>query len=149
MGMAIIITSKNPNPSLYDMPHASFDFSGEMEYCDLPLQYWSLGDYYTQWIQALTRVRDQLLPAALITSIFDSDVAANVVAWVMFPLADGVVAIQQRIVLRNKLFGQGNAIDYDMLRTRETADEDGNTVSEWIVNMDDVSDVIDNLQYMA
>jgi hypothetical protein len=146
MGMAITVEPLDFNPSLSDMACATFNFSGEIEICNLQTQYWSLNDYYGQWVEALNRVIDQLLPAAMITSIVDSDAAANVVAWILFPLTDGNVAIQQRILLSDKFIGPLGVIDYDMLRQRETIDEDGNPVSEWSVKIEDLISVRDSMR---
>jgi hypothetical protein len=115
-----------------------FLFGDEYERCSLPLDYWSIADYVSQWISALSLVIDSKVPAAMITSIHDPAIAANLVAWVLYPLNDGSVKIQQHLLMHDEFMRDHYTISHGLLLQREFVSGAGEAISEWTVSFTDL-----------
>src|SRR5436309_957740 len=81
---------------------AHFMFGDKYEKCSLPLDYWTPSDYVSQWISTLSHVADSGSQGAMVTSIRNPAIAVNLVAWVLYPLGDGSVKIQQHFLLHQR-----------------------------------------------
>jgi hypothetical protein len=127
---------------------AHFVFNGEYERCPLQLKYWTISDYVSQWISALSHVIDSRSPGALITSIVSPSVAVNLVAWVLYPLADGSVKIQQHFLMHDQFVRGREVIGYELLRPRRVVGDDGEKISEWTVSIDDLIDARRKLRHL-
>ncbi|VTR97012.1 hypothetical protein [Tuwongella immobilis] len=131
------VQTSGPTGPLVDV---HFFFNEEYEKCSVPVGYWSRSDYVRHWIAALSHVIETRTPGALVTSIHDPAFAANLVAWVAYPLSDGVVKVQQRFLLHNVYVHDRTGIRHDMLPSRGGLSSDIEPVSEWTVSLDDLAE---------
>jgi hypothetical protein len=122
-----------------------FTFGHDAECCYLPLGYWRLQDYLSQWVEGLSRVSKSNGRSALITSISHPSVAANVVAWLFYPIDHTSIAIQQHLLFHAKVILQNGMMNYSALPDRETHSEDGYPISEWAISNTDIDNGIDQL----
>lgn len=102
------------------------------------LSYWTEHEYLSQWKDALKKIINGDNKSCLITSMYDPSNANYIFIWVLF-LDKKVVHIQEHILFLdelNKPFCELNP--YESIRSRETVDEDGNSISEWDVQLDDI-----------
>jgi hypothetical protein len=117
---------------------AHFVFGNRYEKCSLPLNYWRLCDYVSQWISTLSQVADSSVPGAMITSINDPSIAVNIVAWILYPLSDGSVKIQQHLLDPDRFVRNRKMVHHFKIRPREVVSEDGEAISEWTVSITDL-----------
>ena len=127
---------------------AHFVFGNHHETCSLPLNFWSLADYVEQWISALSQIIDSSVPGALITTINDPSFAVNLMAWVLYPLSDGSVKIQQHLLFPDHFVRDQKMIRDVRLRSREIVSEDGEAVSEWTVSIADLLAARNELRHL-
>jgi hypothetical protein len=126
------------------MVPVSFDFGAHSETCHLPLGYWGIDNYISQWLDAVSRVCHCSSKAALITSIGDPGLVANVVAWVIYP-TQGLAYIQQHMLMHRSVVLKDGGFDYGPIPDRETVSEDGDAISEWTVDLDSLCGAIAGL----
>jgi hypothetical protein len=110
------------------------------------LSYWTKLDYLIQWKVALTRICNGNDKSCLITSMFDPSIANFIFWWTLY-LDENTVHIQNQILFLNLLdkpFLELNP--YEFIRTRETVTDEGDKISEWDVDVDDIK-VYLNLQF--
>ncbi len=138
--MSLIITfdkSETEGPT-GQLVNVNFYFDGEHETCSLPLDYWSLSDYISQWVSAISRIIDYRQPAMLVTSIHDPEIFTNLVAWVLYPVSDGSVKIQQHLLIHSTFIVDHVFIRYESLLDREIISIDGDAISEWTITLSDL-----------
>jgi hypothetical protein len=110
----------------------------DREYFHAPVHYWSARDYEENWRAALQRLVDGEEVSCLITSMFDAKYSNFITTWPLYRIGDQVY-VQNHIVFRDELDQP-----YDETKPwlsvgpRETVDEDGNHLSEWIISLEGV-----------
>ena len=127
---------------------AHFVFGNHYETCSLPLNYWSLADYVEQWISELSQIVESSVPGALITSINDPSFAVNLVAWILYPLGDGSVKIQEHFLLPAQFVRDQEMIRQVTVRPREVVSDDGEPISEWTVSIADLLAARNELRHL-
>jgi CdiI N-terminal domain len=114
------------------------DFSENFE---SSLSFWKIGDYKTHWIDAAQRIfsSDQ---TALITNLYNPETANFITWWVMWKEKEKVF-VQNQILFLNSL-SQKFDIDnpYKCISDRETVDDDGRTISEWEISLEDIKNYL-------
>jgi hypothetical protein len=105
------------------------------------LEFWSAEQYEQHWRDALKRIcanDANSEVSALITSLRDPDTTIGVFWWPMYRIA-GRIYVQNALRLFNQLpepFDLTNP--YAAVPARTVSRDDGDTISEWIVNLEDV-----------
>ena len=110
------------------------------------LSYWSELDYLNQWKTALTKICSSAEKSCLITSMFDPS-TANFIFWWALYLDDNTVHIRNQILFLKELdkpFMELNP--YEFIRNRITETDEGDKISEWDVNINDIKVYLDTLK---
>jgi hypothetical protein len=107
------------------------------------LSYWSRADYISQWKVALDRLLRGEKRSALITSMYDPQTANFVFWWVMYLIED-LVHIQNHVLFLSDLNEPFDEDDiYASIPERETRTEEGESISEWTVELSAIRDFCD------
>jgi CdiI N-terminal domain len=107
------------------------------------LSYWNKLDYLMQWEAALTRIYDGNDKSCLITSMFEPSTANFIFLWALY-LDGSIVHIQNQILFLEKLdkpFLETNP--YESIRDRKTVSDEGDKISEWDVDVNDIKMYLD------
>lgn len=107
------------------------------------LSYWTKLDYLIQWKVALIRICNGNDRSCLITSMFDPSIANFIFWWTLY-LDGNIVHIQNQILFLDELdkpFLELNP--YESIRTRKTVSDEGDKISEWDVDVDDIKVYLD------
>jgi hypothetical protein len=107
------------------------------------VSYWDKSKYSKQWKTACERLLDGNLKSALVTNIYNPSTANFLFWWVLY-LSGNNVYIQNHILFLNELdkpFDEGKL--YDFVPDRETETEDGESVSEWKIDIHEVSALLE------
>lgn len=103
--------------------------------------YWSKSEYESQWQNAVKQVHLDSAKSCFIVSMEDPTTANFVRTWVLYRISDSEMAIQEHIVFLEELTVSFDpAAPWDAIADRDTTDEEGNPISEWIISMDCISD---------
>jgi hypothetical protein len=95
------------------------------------ISYWRIDRYKSQWKQALKRLIEGSSMTALITSMYDPQLA-NFIFWWVFYRVEETVYIQNHVLFMDDIEGTFNEkLIYDYIPKRETVNEDGDRISEW------------------
>lgn len=106
------------------------------------LMYWSADDYKRHWKQAIERILHSSEVSCLITSMVDPATASHIFWWPMYRVNDNVL-IQNHILFFDQLqssFDERNP--FSSVTERQTIDEDGNIISEWSVQINELEDFL-------
>jgi hypothetical protein len=107
------------------------------------VSYWDKSKYSKQWKTACERLLDGNLKSDLVTNIYNPSTANFLFWWVLY-LSGNNVYIQNHILFLNELdkpFDEGKL--YDFVPDRETETEDGESVSEWKIDIHEVSALLE------
>jgi len=109
------------------------DFTERFE---APLGFWNVKDYERQWALGLRLVSEGSSKSCLITAMYDPAVANFIVWWPIYRERDHVV-VQNQVLFMKRLKAKFDAEDpYRSIDDRVSVTEDGEPVSEWIVDAD-------------
>jgi hypothetical protein len=106
------------------------------------LMYWSADDYKRHWRQAIERILHSSDVSCLITSVVDPTTANHIFWWPMYRVNE-YVFIQNQILFFDQLqfpFDEQNP--FSSVAERRTIDEDGNRISEWSVQIDELEEFL-------
>jgi hypothetical protein len=109
------------------------------------LSYWNKLDYLMQWEVALTRIYSGNDKSCLITSMFDPSIANFIFLWVLY-LDGSIVHVQNQILFLEELdkpFLEKNP--YEFIRDRKTVSDEGDKISEWDVDVNDIKTCLGTL----
>ncbi len=104
--------------------------------------YWSADDYKRHWKQAIERILHSSDVSCLITSMIDPTTGNHIFWWPMYREND-TVFIQNHILFFDQLqspFDERNP--FSSVRGRQTINEDGNRISEWSVQIDELEEFL-------
>jgi hypothetical protein len=102
------------------------------------LYQWSKRDYETQWRLAINVVLKKSSKAALIVEYTGTEASSHLEWWPMYKVGD-TVYLQNHLLFYNQLpepFSIERPFVY--LRDRETTNQDGRPISEWIVRLSEI-----------
>lgn len=103
-----------------------------------PVHYWSAHDYEENWRAALKRLVDGEEISCLITNMFEAKYSNFITTWPLYRIGDRV-HVQNRIIFRDELDRPfDEAKPWLSVSPRETVNEDGREISEWVVSLEDV-----------
>ena len=106
------------------------------------LSYWNESDYMNQWKNGIKYIIDGHKKSCLVTSMFDPKVANYIFLWLLY-LENNVVHIQNQVLFLNDLNESFNEDRiYSYISEREIIDEDGNSISEWDVKVNDFEEFL-------
>jgi hypothetical protein len=112
------------------------DFAEEF---DADLTYWDTGDYQRSWHQALTVLEtDDKATSCLVSSITDPATSNFIFCWPLYRDGDDVYVHNAIIFLEELTVPFDPARPWLSVQPRETVDEDGNRISEWRTDMDEI-----------
>ena len=98
--------------------------------------FWKARDYEQQWSGGLARLRQGELKSCLITDMYDPSNASFIRWWPIFRSGEQIV-IQEQILFLDRLDSPFNPSDpYRFIGDRKSISDDGERVSEWVVNLD-------------
>jgi hypothetical protein len=106
------------------------------------LMYWSADDYKRQWKQVIGRILYSSDVSYLITSMVDPTTGNHIFWWPMYR-ENGTVFIQNHIMFFDQLqspFDERNP--FSSVADRQTLDEDGNRISEWSVQINELEEFL-------
>lgn len=106
------------------------------------LSYWTQSDYIHQWNDAIKHILNGNSKSCLITSMFDPNKANFIFLWSLY-LYPNIIYIHNQILFLeqlNKPFDE--SCIYNSIRDREIMDEEGNQISEWHIQIDDLQTFI-------
>jgi len=106
------------------------------------LMYWSADDYKRHWKQAIERILHSSNVSCLITSMVDPTTGNHIFWWPMYREND-TVFIQNHIMFFDQLqspFDERNP--FSSVADRQTLDEDGNRISEWSVQINELEEFL-------
>lgn len=139
---AIEVLPDHPLPSFQSPPAVCVQvtINGFQEIAEVPLVYWSIQDYYSQWQRACTRVVAECVPSSLLMHVIGPPrKASSSLAWVLYPVAP-VVYVQQTLIIKQDLRRLQNWNDvHGLVRPRAVVAEDGERISEWRTDLASVS----------
>jgi CdiI N-terminal domain len=102
------------------------------------LYHWSKRDYESQWRNAINVLLNESFKAALIVEYTGTDASSHLEWWPMYKVGD-TVYLQNQLLFYNQLpepFSLQRPFIY--LRNRETTDQAGLPISEWLVRLSEV-----------
>lgn len=120
-------------------PVACIQLDEHVEHFPLDLSYWNAEAYVKQWRDSLKAlVTENHSVALLITSVEPPAEAGRCTAFVLYKEGDSVFVQQHLLAYRDSR----SSINWRRLLAsvgrRETIDEDGNRISEWNTEMEDI-----------
>ncbi len=102
------------------------------------IDYWSTRQYEESWHTALKRLVDGEEVSCLVTNMVDPEHANFLTVWPLYRIGNQV-HVQNQIVFLQELDHPFSAAEpWRSVDARETVDEDGNRISEWVVSLHDV-----------
>lgn len=110
---------------------------GFIEKFESPVSYWSREKYLNQWNDGVARILSGCDKSAIVTTMHDPVTANLLFWWVMYSVGDKVY-MQNHVVILDFLvepFDENRL--YDFIPDRETINEDGEKISEWVLDRDD------------
>ncbi|MGX3067154.1 hypothetical protein [Ursidibacter arcticus] len=104
----------------------------------LPISYWDISAYQKQWKKSLNNMifgnQDK---AILFTSMYDLKKTNFIHSWIVY-------REEKKVILQNKILFKDDYVVFSMkelidkIPNREIYSEDGQKISEWVVDYDDV-----------
>lgn len=113
--------------------------NGLREEFESSLEYWTAKQYEAQWWEALRGITSSESMTALISSITDPRTANFFCWWPLYKEGESVF-VQNQVLMLDEVrerFSLDRIIDF--VPVRETADEDGNPISEWQTSVEEIS----------
>jgi hypothetical protein len=106
------------------------------------LMYWSADDYKRHWKQAIKRILHSSDVSCLITSMVNPITGNHIFWWPMYRM-NGHVFIQNHILFFDQLQSQFDERNpFSSVTERQTIDEDGNRISEWSVQINELEEFL-------
>lgn len=119
---------------------ASIVIGESTEAIEVPTSYWSIDDYFAQWLEALTLVLDEGHPAALVTKMYDPRLANFFEIWPLYP-DNNVCHVRNQIVMAKDLGEHFGSTDVARaVLPRRLLNDDGEEISEWTVPLVDIEE---------
>ncbi|WP_216896914.1 hypothetical protein [Nocardia alni] len=114
----------------------------DTEYFHAPTTYWSTDQYESSWNTALRRICDGAEVSCLVVAIEDPEAAAYIEVWPLYR-EDDTVHFQNHLIFMEQLDHKFNPnAPWDSVHSRETVNEDGNSVSEWTLPLQSVKNFL-------
>jgi hypothetical protein len=118
-----------------------------VEFFEIDFSFWKKEDYITQWKECMDSIISGCKKGIIITSISNPETANIFLAWILY--VDGNNIYVQNIMIivddLDEIISE-DYIRYEYIHSdrakRKIIDEEGNEISEWIINMDDVIDFL-------
>jgi hypothetical protein len=109
------------------------------------LSYWDRSRYLSQWKEALNRLLSGERSSAIITTMYDPNTANFIFWWVMYLIGDDV-HIQNHVLFLDELERSFDENDlYSFIPERETQNEEGESVSEWVVGLSSIEECVGSM----
>jgi|SRR5262245_37081281 len=106
------------------------------------LMYWKTDDYNRHWKQAIERILHLSDVSCLITSMTDPTTGDHIFWWPMYRVNDQVF-IQNHILFIDQLQYQLDERNpFSSVTERQIIDEDGNRISEWSVQINELEEFL-------
>ena len=117
---------------------------GDFNECfQAPLSYWDRGNYLSQWRESLSQLLNGESNSAFVTAMYDPNTANFIFWWVMYLIGENV-HIQNHVLFLDELKQPFDEHDiYKFIPARETHTEEGEPISEWVVNLRDIERCFD------
>lgn len=110
----------------------------------LPLSYWKADDYRSSWRSSLEEGIRNKKHSALAVSMYEPGYTNFIFVWVVYFLGNKA-AIQNSILFLDECHGFTPEKINDFIEPRTTHNEDGEEISEWSTNIDNVLDFYNSL----
>lgn len=127
---------------------ASIKLGEYIEDLHIPIDFWGANDYEHSWKMSLDKGIHSSTHSALITSMHNPEYLNFIFLWVIF--YEG-----EHSFVQNRILFVEDIPDFDVSKIneyigeRETINEDGFKISEWVVKKDDVIDFYENLKIVC
>ncbi len=103
-----------------------------------PLHYWDRGNYEQQWYSAASRVLSDSKRVALVTAMYDPAIANFLMWWAIYR-EENYAFFQNQLFFLDKLTIPFDIARIDeLVRPRQTVNEDGRQISEWSVPLEEL-----------
>lgn len=110
------------------------------------LSYWDREKYLSQWETALKRLLCGKKHSAIVTTMYDPNTANFIFWWVMYLIGDKV-HIQNHVLFLDSLKDQFDESElYSFIPEREIYTEEGQLISEWVVEMSAIQECLNSLR---
>lgn len=111
-----------------------------------PVSYWRREEYLQSWYSSLCQGINEKRHSVLVTSMLDPKNSNFVMVWVLYYVGENVY-IQNSVVFLDEV-GPGFYLNdvNSYVGVRETCNEDGVEISEWVVPLSEVIDCKDRLK---
>jgi hypothetical protein len=104
--------------------------------------YWNRKQYISQWQEALERLLKGKDKTAIITSIYDPKTANFLFWWVIYLIGNNV-HVQNHVLFLEDLDERFDENEpYKFIPEREIQTEEGEQISEWIIDIEDIIDFL-------
>ncbi|OOF44702.1 hypothetical protein BKK51_08495 [Rodentibacter trehalosifermentans] len=116
-----------------------------VEELHIPIDYWGAKEYINSWISSLVEGLETQKHSVLITSMHESNSINFINSWIVY-------YDKENAFIQNKIIFTGDIPNFDISKInsyigdRETVNEDGFKISEWLVKKKDVIDFYDSLK---
>jgi len=136
--LSINVIDRIPKKEWDDAIKGKIQIGEYVESFYMPLDYWSIKDYETQWEEGIKRLstHDQ---SCLVTAINDPKQFPFIEWWILYKV-DNKICLQNFIIppdiyqekIGNKLFTINSC--YDFIPKRKTHSDEGDKISEWCID---------------
>jgi len=104
-----------------------------------PLVFWTVADYERQWIEGAQRIIEGAERSCFVTAMRESPLSGVVFLWPAYRVGQDVY-LQHRLILPEHVNGSFDPSDpYAQIDRRETLSADGEHLSEWQIDLNDVA----------
>ena len=108
------------------------------------LGFWGVGDYEESWLAALRRLVSGASISCLATSVIDPSNANFLEVWPLYR-EEGNVYVQNSLIFPDQLSHEFDPdAPWDSVDPRSVVDEDGQAISEWKVNLNDIREFLES-----
>ena len=111
----------------------------------IPIPYWSLEDYKRNWIISLSQGIESKTHSALAVSMYDPNFTNFIITWVIY-FYDEAAYVQNKILFLDECPGFTPETINNFINERETHNEDGLKVSEWVTDLNSVTTFLASLR---
>lgn len=113
------------------------------EYFESVLGFWGAADYEQSWLDGLRRILAGKSTSCLATSVTNPSSANFVEVWPLYREGSDVY-VQNSLIFLDQLSHEFDPdAPWESVAPRSVVDEDGQTISEWRVSLDDIREYLE------
>lgn len=144
MKFSISFPEKNSQTIPSEYIHGEISLGEFHEGFRASLSYWNTNNYLLQWREGLQRICDGNSKSCLVTSMYDPNSSNYIFLWLLYLNGCSVYVQNQILFLEGIDTSNFESTLYNYITDRETFNEDGNKISEWVIGLDDIKNYINS-----